>query len=366
MNTTENPFKFGGVVGKNYFTNRKNEIEQLKNVLNSQNHVTIISPRRFGKTSLVYKVVAELDRPLIDLNLQMVTSIDDFARQLLKRVFSQYPFEKVKQGVTEFKFIPSLSINLVTNETDINFNYNVDSDKNLEDVLNLINKLASPEKKPIVVFDEFQEIIQLNKDLPKILRSIVQHHTNINYIFLGSQESLIRNMFIQKKSPFYHFGMLMYLNKIPKDEFYQYLENRLLPISAKADVFSTEILAITEAHPYYTQQLAFTVWNEIRNRNEENNVVNEAVNSIVQMHDLDYERQWISLNQTDKKVLIGLAESIESPLSEKFAKRFNLGASSTTFSSLKRLMNTGLVIKLSKGYELDDPFMKRWIIKRRN
>lgn len=366
MKTLENPFKFGGVVNTPFFTNRTKEIDQLNAVLNSANHVTIISPRRFGKTSLVYKVISNLNRPIIDLNLQMITSVDDLAKKLLKRIFSTYPFEKVKSLVKEFRFIPILSLNPITNETDIQFNYIAESEKNLEDVLNLLNQLAESDRKPIIVLDEFQEVIQINKNLPKYLRSIMQHHTNMNYLFLGSQESLIRDMFTKKKSPFYHFGMIMNLNKIPRNEFQFYIEERLLSMTSKADIFADEILNITDAHPYYTQQLAFAVWNELYQQTDESDVLSSAIDSIIQMHDLDYERQWIGFNQTDKKVLVGLAESKDSPLSDKFSKTYQTGASSTTYSSLKRLLSSGVVIKLDKGYEIDDPFFKKWITINRN
>ena len=81
-----NPFKFGSIVDEPYFTNRVNELQQLKQLLQSQNHVILISPRRYGKTSLMMKVVGQLDRPYIFLDMQLITDVTDFATQLLKRI----------------------------------------------------------------------------------------------------------------------------------------------------------------------------------------------------------------------------------------------------------------------------------------
>lgn len=85
----------------------------------------------------------------------------------------------------------------------------------------------------------------------------------------------------------------------------------------------------------------------------------------VQVHDYDYERLWINFNNTDKKLFTGLLDTIDSPLSSGFTMKYNIKATSTVFRSLKRLMQSGYILKTEKGYEIDDPFLKQWIIDRR-
>lgn len=103
------------------FTNRVKELKQIKSLLQSQNHLILISPRRYGKTSLVTKVLSDLDRPFIFLNLQLITDVSDFAAQLLKRIYRIYPFERLKQLVKNFRIVPSLIMNPLTNEVEISF-----------------------------------------------------------------------------------------------------------------------------------------------------------------------------------------------------------------------------------------------------
>lgn len=117
----KNPFKFGSIVSEPFFTNRVKEIEQVVSVLNSENHLVLISPRRYGKSSLVFKVVSELKRPLIALDLQIVTSTSDLAALLLRRIYREFPMERVRQYVKNFRMIPTISINPVSNEVDISF-----------------------------------------------------------------------------------------------------------------------------------------------------------------------------------------------------------------------------------------------------
>jgi AAA+ ATPase superfamily predicted ATPase len=97
-----NPFKFGSVVEDPFFTNRKKEVEFVSKTLDSNNHLIIISPRRFGKTSLIRKVIAETDRKVIYLDVQLNNSVNDFAAQLLKRIYRVWPGEKLRQLVRHF------------------------------------------------------------------------------------------------------------------------------------------------------------------------------------------------------------------------------------------------------------------------
>jgi len=361
----KNPFKFGTIVDGPYFINRRLEIENVGAVLASQNHLILISPRRFGKSSLIGKVIGGLKRPYIRLDLQLITTPQDLAAQILKRIHRIFPFERMKQAIKNFRIIPGITLNPLNNEIDITFQTGSSASVLVEDVLNLIEKLSTDRNKIIVVFDEFQEIRHIDKQLDRQLRSIIQYHKKINYIFLGSQESLMRDIFEKKKSPFYHFGVVLPLAKLPVRDFMDFLSTGFKNRHPKPEAVAGKILDITGAHPYYTQQLAFNVW-ELLGRNKKSaDPVVAACEEIIRNHDIDYERLWNTLNRTDMKILIGLASSEMPPLSSEFSKKYFDGATSTIFSSLRRLSQNGMVIKTGAGYEIDDPFFEGWLIKRR-
>ncbi len=364
MNT--NPFKFGTVVDGPYFIDREDEQARIKSHLNSENHITLISPRRYGKTSLVKKVLNESHRKNIFLDMQLILSAKDFAAQLLRRVYRIYPVEKLKNYLKSFRLIPAVNINPVTGETEIIFNPGSKDFIPLEDVLNLIEKLGSDRKKIIVVLDEFQEIFRISNGLDRFLRSVMQNHKHVNYIFMGSSESMIREIFEKKNSPFYRFGSLMTLSKIEYEKFYQFLVNSFIVITNKNEALAQSILEITDSHPYYTQQLAFTVWEQFGRSGYSSDMVITSADEIVQSHDNDYERLWNTLNRTDMIVLTGMSLSDISPLSDEFSGLYGTSASSTVFSSLKRLTQKGMIIKEAQGYKIDDPFFRRWIVFRRS
>ena len=355
----ENPFKFGTLVDNEYFTDRVMEQQHVRSILDSPNHIVLISPRRFGKSSLIKKVVRQSGRPFISLNMQQVTCIEDLATMILKGVFKLHPWEKLKHLLANFRVIPTISTTPLGDSVEIGFQPTSNLSALLEDALSLVERVSDTNHRMIVVFDEFQEIMEVEKGIDRKLRAIMQEQQNVNYIFLGSEESMMSDIFERKKSPFYHFGMLMRLKKIPYEDFHAYITERLSPIiSSDASQTAERILTFTKCHPYYTQQLAFMVWELACYRNlPTETLIETAVNQITETHDLNFERIWMSLNNTDKRIIRLLSEG-KKPYEQKSLP------TSTTYSSIKKLMKKGFLIK-EENYVLEDPFFKQWINKQR-
>lgn len=351
-----NPFKFGVLVDNEFFTDRSDELKQVQWTLNSENHLILISPRRFGKSSLVAKAVNASGRPYISLNMQNMLSVDDLASKLLRELFRLYPMERIKHLMSHFRIIPMVSTNPITNGIDVSFQPVMNSIVLLEDAMALIEKVSTEGKRLVVVLDEFQEILNIRKGLDKQLRSIMQEQQHLNYVLLGSQESMMTEIFERKKSPFYHFGRLMHLDKIPYDDFREYVSARLpLKEQNKLNGIVEEILAFTNLHPYYTQQLSAQVWDMMTYEKLVDGVVGSAISNIVRTHDLDFERLWLNFNRTDRSIMMSLCKGVN-PLQNRKV------ATSTSFSGIKRLMKNGYVIRM-RDYEIEDPFFKEWIIR---
>ena len=352
-----NPFKFGTVVRNEFFTDRVMEVELVKQMLDSENHLVLISPRRFGKSSLIDKALVEMKRPSITIDLMKVVSIEDLASLILKGVFRLYKMEKVKHLMSHFRIAPTVSYNPMTDGWDVSFVPMPDNSTiALEDALTLLEKVGRPDARLIVVLDEFQEVDEIDKKLTKILRAVMQRQEGLNYVFMGSQESMMEEIFENKKSPFYHFGQRMSLKKIPYEDFYAYIIERLpeMPAENKSNIAS-QILAFTNVHPYYSQQLAAAVYNLYAYSGVREEVVSLAIRQQIEEHGLDYERLWVTMKRTDRMVMTYLAKK-QNPLVERTLP------TSTAFSAIKRLMKQGYVIKDST-YEIEDPFFGAWILR---
>ena len=347
----ENPFQYGVLVDNEYFTDRINELKEVQQSLNSANHLILISPRRFGKSSLVAKAVKASSRPCVSLNMQNVLSVEDLSSKILREIFRLYPLERIRHLMSHFRIIPTISSNPVTNVIDVSFQPVVNNLVLLEDAMALLEKVSTEGKRLIVVFDEFQEILNIRKGLDKQLRSIMQEQQNLNYILLGSQESMMTEIFERKKSPFYHFGKLMRLDKIPYDDFRNYISTRLpLEDKEKLDTIVDEILSFTNLHPYYTQQLSAEVWDMLTNDNLIDGVVVASIKKILRTHDLDYERLWLNFNRTDRSIMLSLSKGTNPMQNRQMA-------TSTSYSAIKRLTKSGYIIRVN-DYEIEDPFFK--------
>lgn len=353
----ENPFKFGSIVENEFFTDRVNEVEYICNYLNSRNHLVLISPRRFGKSSVVLKAINKVQRQYIWLNLQKVTSISDFAAKLLTEVYRSHPWEKIKQQIMKFRVIPTITSNQVTGAIEIGFQPTQDQRILLEDVFALMEKAHTEDNRLVVIFDEFQEIRAISPLLEKTLRAIMQEQKHINYILLGSQESMMTDIFENVQSPFYHFGGLMRLQKLPRAEFEEYLTTRLVPVfDDQAKELAEQVLDYTKCHPYYTQQLAFYIWQVGMYQSDKTEVFSRAIQEIVNTYDLSYERIWANFNRTDMWVMLHLASNAELQTGEYRV--------STIYSALKRLQHAGHVIYTDR-YEIEDPFFREWMNRNR-
>ena len=287
----------------------------------------------------------------------MVVSVEGLAAMILKEVFKLHPWEKLKHLLSSFRVVPTISTTPSGEAIDITFQATTDATVLIEDALQLVEKVSEKGESMVVVFDEFQELMGLDKGIDKRLRAIIQNQRHVNYIFLGSQESMMTEIFERKRSPFYRFGVLMHLDRIPHSNFSQYISERLSDnFVSKVNVVE-QILATTRCHPYYTQQLAALVWDMLTYKKmNEAEVVDQAITTLVRTHDFDFERIWLNFNKTDRSILMGLVNSVQLANNRRLP-------TSTMYSSVKRLMQSGYVIKLDT-FEIEDPFFARWIRQR--
>lgn len=135
MRSMENLFKFGTIVEEEFFTDRVNEVAYITQFVRSANHLILISPRRFGKSSVVAKALKQSKRKHITVNLQQVTSVSDLSAKLLREFFKVHPLERVRHLITHFRVIPTLSTNPITGSMDVSFQPGVEGTVLLEDVL---------------------------------------------------------------------------------------------------------------------------------------------------------------------------------------------------------------------------------------
>jgi len=370
-----NPFKYGKVVSGSFFYNRKKELERIKSTLSGGNNLVLYAPRRYGKSSLVKKALNELENEgynTVYLDFMSIYSREVFIKNYSNAIVEKEtsPIENIvkKLGRLIRGIVPSLSINQFgTAEVSFAWIEGNDKDVTIEDVINLPERLASRDEKWIIAFDEFQEITKLNgESFEKVLRSIIQHHKNVTYLFLGSRTHLLKDMFSNKNRAFYNSAMLMNLNVINREDSILYLEQKFSndKIKISRDV-SSYLLERVNSIPYYIQFVAAEIWQNVINKKEilKNKHVDFAINRIIELKS-DY--YWEVINkQTNyrKKLLHALSRSNSGIFSKEAISKFNLGANSTTQKAVASFIEDGIIEKFNNKLLFSDPIFKEFLIQ---
>lgn len=363
-----NPFRFGNVVTGEYFTNRVQEIKEIVSEINAGQHIVLMSPRRYGKTSLVNEAMKASGVKGFKINMELIADEIDLANYYVKNALSLSKFEKIKHHLKNLKIQPYIQIQPATNEVSVSFNRETRNISTLlSDSLQLPEAIAKNiKKKIVVVFDEFQEIRRISPLLERKMRGIFQDHQNITYIFIGSQESMIREIFQNKKNPFYKFGRHINLRKIPEAEFSDFVIERFSSQKTDARGIVQDILKFTDCHPYYTQQLCHEIYILSAEKTLTKEVINNAVDQITTEHHADYSRWWSSLTNTERKVIIGITLGDYNPTSQEFIRKYGIKSASTSGSVVSKLIALGTLVKTNgEKIKIEDPFWKEWILKNR-
>ena len=363
-----NPFKFGNVVTGQYFTDREKEIKELVSEIKAGQHIVLMSPRRYGKSSLVNEAMKDSGMKWFRINMELIADEVDLANYYVRNALSLSKFERIKHYLKDLKVQPYIQIQPETNEISVSFSAEKRNISTLlSDSLQLPETIAKNMKKRIViVFDEFQEIRRISSMLERKMRGIFQYHQNITYVFIGSQESMIREIFQNKKNPFYKFGRHITLHKIAAPEFSDFIIKRFSAQKIDASKIIKDILRFTGCHPYYTQQLCHEIYILNEKKILVRGIINNAVDQIVTEHHADYSRWWNSLTNTERKVIIGLTSGDCNPTSQEFIRKYGIKSTSTSGSVVSKLVTLGTLVKKERErIKIEDPFWEKWILKNR-
>jgi AAA+ ATPase superfamily predicted ATPase len=363
-----NPFRFGQVVTGEYFTDRHREIAQISADLRSGQHLVLISPRRYGKSSLLRKVLETLELKSFWIDMEMISDEMDLANQLVRKTLSLSRWEQIRHFLKHLRIQPSLEVNPQTNSVTVAFGAGPGASATiLADSLDFPETVArSMKQKLVIVFDEFQDIRRISSMLERKMRGAFQHHQQVTYVFVGSQESMIRDIFENRKNPFYKFGRQMVLDRIPMTDLRAFLIERFRRVGIDAGPLVDAILALTDGHPYYTQQLCHEVVLMKQEDPTQRLDLSDAVDRITTQHHADYGRWWGGLTQTERKVILGLASGGASPTSQEFVRKYGLQSVSTSGSAVSKLLRSGVLLKKNGStYSIEDPFWAAWIVKHR-
>ncbi|MBN2520654.1 MAG: AAA-like domain-containing protein [Bacteroidales bacterium] len=350
---------------------RKNEITLITELLKEGQSVALIAPRRYGKTSLMLEVIGQLVKDNFYscyVDIFSVPNIKIFAERITESVLSNVKmstiFRKFKNNVVELAKQLQIKQEFDGMEFVLGFSQkDINEWQLLEQSIEFIEKYAiKKNKKIIVAFDEIGDIKKLDgEQIIKLLRSKIQLQKNTAYLFTGSYESVMEQMFVRSNSPFYRFARIINIGTIDLNEFSAYIIKKLASenITIKNDVIK-EILRFTGGHPYYTQLLLQELVLQFRlSNNKKLPGISVTINNLLIIEKNYLEKYWetISVIKEERIVLLELAAGSKSLYSVINRKDVNIAR------ALKNLTGKGAVIKKENAYFLTDPLFEYWIKK---
>ncbi len=369
-----NPFKYGTIVRGDFFYDRKEETERIISTLKAGNNMVLFAPRRYGKTSLVFRVIEILEKlgyTCIYFDFLPVYSVESFVSLYINAI------EKKQKNLTRLVQIiskvvknirPKLTFDSAGNpEFGVEMAENDVSVETLSEVLDLPSKLAQSGKKTIVIFDEFQEIIKLNKiGFENLLRSKIQQQENVNYLFLGSRTHILNDMFNNKNRAFYNSASHMQLDALPIKDTIKYLKDKFSTSGIQIESAEAEyLISLTFNIPYYIQLLSAEIWQSMITTLDivTNEIIDNCAEQII-IHKHDYYHELFDRQSTkQKQLLLGLIHTGANIFSAQFTKKYRLSTPSTTQKSASSLMDSGIIDKTGNNYFISDPFFKRFLEK---
>lgn len=365
---------FGSTVSTIAFTNRKTELKRLQSNLVNGINTTIISPRRWGKSSLVEHVTKKIRKDqseivIISLDLFSVRSqeefLSEFARLCVRGISDKWE-EWAKTIKDAFKkLVPKLVINAEVGDLTLEFDWN-EIVKQKDEILNLPEKLAELRgKKVIICIDEFQNIRSFDAqlDLEHAMRANWQRHKNVTYCLYGSKRHMMTDIFNASSNPFYRFGDIILLNKISTVDWVDFL---CKSFARSKKIISPDqagqITLLMENHAWYIQQLAHYTWIKT-DREVDAKGIGESFEEIMASQLPFFQSMIERLSNTQINLLKAVLAGEQQYTSTSTMRNYGLGTPNNVRKNIKVLEEHDIIDKYDGNYIFLDPVFKVWMTR---
>lgn len=369
------PFSYGRIAEKENFTDRNSEVRLLTQNFQSLVNTVIISPRRWGKTSLVNKAaqaVTEESQAILVCQIDIFNCRSEeefytaYANALLKVATSAW--EEFVGGVKKYlgRLAPIVSISDTSQTYELSFGISLKENQlSYDEILDLPQVIANDTKKRIVVcIDEFQNINEYENPLAfqRKLRSHWQKQTSVCYCLYGSKRHMLLDIFNDYNMPFYKFGDILFLQKIGREDWIKFISERFSNTGKSiSDELCGMIADKVKNHPYYTQQLSQQVW--LRTAKESTaEIIDDAFLSLIGQLGLLFSNIVDSLTPKQISFLIAVSDGASNFSSKEVLMKYKLGTSANIKNLRKATLERDLIDILPGNVtEIQDPAFEYWI-----
>jgi hypothetical protein len=375
--TDRNPFRFGALALDDAFTDREAEVAELAaDALNGQD-VVIFAPRRYGKSSLVWRASRELVAAgvlVAHVNLMTTPTKEKLAEKLAQTIYED--IASVVDRVRERTLAPfrglrlTPTITLDPNDGSVGFSFGVenrrdDIDATLERLLELPAELGgSRDRRTVLVMDEFQEVVEIDPVLPKLMRSVFERQPEVAHVYLGSKRHMMERIFNDENEPFWRSAKQVELGLIAPGPFTDYIDARFRATRRGVAAETIDgVLERTRGHPYATQELCYFLWEETApGATAASDDLEAAIEAVLRSEHAHFSLLWDGASAVQRLVLEALADEPGHPFSQGYRARHRLPSASNVQKALRALTAREVVARVGQGsYRIAEPFLDDWV-----
>ena len=372
----ESPFQFGTLATKENFIDRNEDRAMLKQLLTSHINVMLISPRRWGKSSLVKRSMEELTSEKNDIKVCFIDAFSisseaEFYRTFASKVIecASSKFEKWAEDAKNLLngVIPQLVIkDQVTDFMAFDIKFKPEEKDKLS-ILQLPETLAKQKGIRIIVcIDEFQQLSNLAeyKDMEGKMRSVWQQQELTTYCMYGSKRHMMMDIFNNSNNPFYRFGQVVFLDKITKNNWMPFIIEGFRKTNKHiSEDYASQICDIVECHSWYLQQLSFFIWNKTEKEVTADDF-NYGVKQLLNINTPMFQSDSNKLTPAQLELLRAIAAGETKFSSAEVNSKYNLGNPNTLAKNKRSLQEQDIIEKNKNNtFHFVDPIFKLWIKK---
>ena len=363
----DNPFLTRGYAGPEYFCNRVAETQQLVSAISNGRDVTLVAPRRYGKTGLVHNAfrVLEKDHVTVYLDIFAIEDLASFVQAFSSAVVGKLDSATERVGRKLISFFKSCRPTMTPQEDgSFEFSFNLAPSQAKATLRDTFDYIASRKRKVAIAIDEFQQIREFpEKGVEALLRSYIQFVPNAHFIFAGSKKHMMDAMFVSPKGPFYQSTQLMALGPIEAGKYEDFAARFF-----RGDRRDFEPKAFRHLYnrfdgiTWYIQAVLNRIWAHgggLDSAKRVDAAVEELVSEAEPFY-FDLLRSQTSAEQSILKA-VGREGTVESISAGDFIRRNTLPAASTVRSAAAKLKERDLLYRTDSGYVVYDRFFGTWL-----
>ena len=377
MTADVNPFRFGALALDDAFTDRKEEIAELKADVRNGQDLVIFAPRRYGKTSLVRRASQELVRAKVlvaSVDLMTTPTPAKLAEKLARAIHDDVatPLLRAKERLRVFSDLrvnPTITVEPETGNVAFRFGVTErgeDLHATIERLLELPGELAAERGRTVMlVLDEFQEVADIDPKLPRLMRAVFQAQPEVAHVYLGSKRHMMRRIFGDENEPFWRSAKQIELGVIARRHFRGYIRRRFDKTGRVVSPDGLDaIIEATGGHPYATQELCYFAWQETppEERCDAGRVAT-ALAKVLRSEHAHFSLLWERASAVQRLLLAELAREPGHPLSAGYRLRHNLPGASTVQRAIEALERDELVVRERGLVRIAEPFLAAWLLR---